>query len=367
MGHILIVGAGNGAFAVAADLARRDLVVAMFNRSPQALEPVVAQGGVRYRGVMGEGFAPVRLATTDPAEVVRDAEAILVCVPATAHALLAERLAPHLMPGQPVLLNPGGLLGSVAFVRSLRAAGYQGQVTIGETGTLTHICRKPEPGAVTVTSVLRQVPFAALPGRATGGLFARLEAMVPSLAPQPHILAAGFANVNAVLHPPGMLLGAAWIEHSGGEFYFYHDGATPAVARLLAAMDRERQAVARAWGVTVETFPRLFANIGSTSEAAARSGDYLQALLDSTPNRYIKAPPSLDHRYMHEDIPMGVVPMADLGRAAGLPTPVLNAVIEIAGVMTGRDYRAEGRTLDSVGLGNLEPRQLLQFLTDGDL
>ena len=365
MGHVLVVGAGNGGFAAAADLVRRGIEVVICNRSAEAIQPVIAQGGVRYSGVMGEGFAPIRLVTTDPAEVVLGAEAILICVPATAHAFLAGRLAAHLKPEQPVILNPGGLLGSVAFVRALRQAGYTGSVCIGETGTLTHICRKTDPGGVLVTSVLKQVPFAVLPGMATSSVLGRVGAVLPFFDPQPHVLAVGFANVNAILHPPAMILGAAWIEHSGGDFCFYYDAATPAVARLMAAMDRERLAVARAWGVTLPTFPQLFASIGSTSQAAAQSGDYLLALRDSAPNRHIKAPPSLDHRYMHEDIPMGVVPMADLGRAAGVPTPVLDAVITAAGTVMGRDYRAEGRTLASLGLGDTAPGQILQFLLDG--
>src|SRR5262249_47763575 len=150
-----------------------------------------------------------------------------------------------------------------------------------------------------------------------------------------------FANVNMVLHPPAMILGAAWIEHTGGDFFYYYDTATPSVARFLAALDRERLAVARAWHVDAEPFLDLFARIGSTSPAAAAAGGFPQALLDSAPNRRIKAPPSLDHRYMHEDIPHGVVPLAVLGHAVGVPTPTLDALVTIASTVTARDYWAE--------------------------
>jgi opine dehydrogenase len=365
VGHVLVIGGGHGGFAAAADLARRGYEVALYTRTAETLQAVRAQGGIRFTGVMGEGFAPVGRATTDLADVVPEADAILVCLPGVAHPFVAERLAPLLTPERPVLLNPGGLLGSVAFLQALRRAGYRGPVILAETGTLTYICRKTDPGGIGVTGVLRRVPFAALPGRATPDVYARLRAIVPSLDPQPHILSAGFANVNAILHPPGMILAAAWIEHSGGDFSFYFDAATPAVARLMAAMDRERLAVARAWQITTPTFPELFAAIGSTSEAAAASGDYLQVLRDSVPNRLIKAPPSLDHRYLHEDIPVGLVPMADLGHVAGIPTPVLDAVVTIAGTVAGRDYRAEGRTLARVGLGGWDVERILQFLLDG--
>src|SRR5215212_6868538 len=154
MSHVLILGAGNGGLATAADLSRRGIPVALYNRSPEALEPIRQQGGVRYEGVIGQGFAPLPLVTTHLAEVTPEADLIMACLPATAHAFVAQALAPHLRDGQWVLLNPGGMLGSLAFARELRAAGFRGQVHLAETGTLTTICRKSDPGCIRVTSVL---------------------------------------------------------------------------------------------------------------------------------------------------------------------------------------------------------------------
>lgn len=366
MTRVLIAGAGNGGFAAAADLTRRGAVVALYNRTAETLTHVLEQRGVRYSGVFGEGFAPVTEASTDLGEVMDGADLILVCTTASAHEDLAAAMAPHVRPAQRIVLNPGGMFGSVAFTRVLRRAGYGGELTIGETGTLTYICRKPDPGSIRITSAAGDVPFAAFPGAATGSLVSALAPLLPGLDPQPHVLAAGFANVNAILHPPAMVLGAAWIEHTGGGFYFYYDAATPAVGRLMAAMDRERLEVARAWDVRVPSFLELFGRIGSTSAAAAASGDHRRALLESAPNRHIKAPQNLDHRYLNEDIPFGVVPLADLGHRAGVPTPVLDAVVTLSGLLGQRDYRAEGRTLDAIGFGGLGPREIVRVLSEGD-
>lgn len=360
VGHILVMGAGNGGLAAAAELGRRGYPVALYNRSPEPLEPVQAQGGVRYEGVIGEGFAPVRTITTDLAGVVAAADLILICVPATGHSFMAQALAPHLRSGQPVVLNPGGLLGCLDFARELRQAGFSGQIRLAETCTLPYICRQPTPGVIRVTGILKDLPFAALPGRETPRLAEEVRGPLPNILPVPHILATGLANVNAVLHPPAMIFAAAWIEQTGGDFYYYYDAATPSVGRLLKALDNERLTVAAAWQVEVEPFVAFFARIGSTSPEAAASGDPQRVLLESQPNRHIKAPPSLDHRYMHEDIPYGVVPVADLGRAAGVATPVMDAVITLASVATGRDFRAEGRTLARVGLRGLPVGEVLR-------
>jgi opine dehydrogenase len=362
--RVLIVGAGNGGFAAAADLTRRGAVVALYNRTAEKLHPVIEQGGVRYSGVLGDGLAPIARTSTDLGEVMDGAELIVVCTTASAHDDLAARMAAHLRPAQRIVLNPGGMLGSVAFSRALRRAGYAGNLTIGETGTLTYICRKPDPGSIRITSAAGDVPFAAYPGKATSGLVSAIAALLPRVNPQPHVLAAGFANVNAILHPPVMVLGAAWIEHTGGDFCFYYDAATPAVGRLLGALDAERLAIARAWDVRVPPFLELFGRIGSTTPAAAASGDHQRALLESAPNRHIKAPPSLDHRYLHEDIPYGVVPLADLGHRAGVPTPFLDAIVTLSSLLGRRDYRAEGRTLDALGFAGRAPREIVRALTE---
>ena len=364
MADVLVLGAGNGGFAMAVDLVLRGHQVTLYNRTSATLAAVVAQGGISYTGVLGEGFAPVDSMVTDLGGVVAGADLIVACVPATAHRSLAQTLAPHIQEGQNMLLNPGGMLGSLAFLRELRAAGHSGNIGIAETGTLTYICRKPDPGSVFITNVLRDVPYSAFPASSTKGFLADVVDIVPILKEESHILAAGFANVNAVLHPPAMILGAAWIEHTQGDFRYYLDAATPAVAHLMEALDTERRAVAAGWGVDVPSFPRLFASIGSTSEAAGNKEDYLLTLLDSIPNHHIKAPSSLDHRYMHEDLPYGLVPMIDLGRAVGVPTPTMSAVVQIACASTKLDYWAEARTLASLGLEGWSREQVLELLKE---
>ncbi len=364
MAEVLVLGAGNGGFAMAADLAIRGHKTTLYNRTAATLSAVKAQGGISYTGVLGEGFAPVNSMVTDLEGVVARADLIVACVPATAHRSLARILAHHIREGQKVLLNPGGMLGSLAFLRELRDAGHSGNIGIAETGTLTYICRKPDPGSVFITNVLKDVPCAAFPASSTKGFLADVADIVPNLKEDSHILAAGFANVNAVLHPPAMVLGAAWIEHTQGDFRYYLDAATPAVAHLMEALDTERRAVASGWGVDVPSFPRLFASIGSTSKAAGDKEDYLLSLLDSVPNHHIKAPPSLDHRYMHEDLPYGLVPMIDLGRAVGVPTPTMTAVVQIACASTKRDYWDEARTLASLGLEGWSREKVLELLKE---
>ena len=62
------------------------------------------------------------------------------------------------------------------------------------------------------------------------------------------VIACDLSNINMVVHPPGAILGAAWVEATGGDFTFYVQGMTPGVIEIMRALDRERIAVAKAFG-----------------------------------------------------------------------------------------------------------------------
>jgi opine dehydrogenase len=81
---------------------------------------------------------------------------------------------------------------------------------------------------------------------------------------------------------------------------------------------------------------------------------------ESAANATIKAPPSLDHRYVHEDVGSGLVPMSELGRLVGIPTPAMDSLITLASLAQARDYRADGLTLARLGVAGLTADGLLR-------
>ena len=154
-----------------------------------------------------------------------------------------------------------------------------------------------------------------------------------------------------------MIMNAGWIQHTSGDFLFYREGFTEAVGRVTAAVDAERIAVAKALGVPAMPFLDVFYNAGLTTKAARDSGDIARACKESAPNKTIKSPSSLDHRYVHEDVGYGLVPMAALGRLAGVATPTIDALIHLAGLAVGIDYARDGLTLEKLGLAGKSPRR----------
>jgi len=243
---VAVLGAGHGGCAAAADLGRRGYEVRLHARSAERLAPLRQRGGIEVRGVQ-QGLVPVALMTTDLADAVRGADLIMLVVPSVAHAAYARALAPLIDGSQPIFLNPGHTGGGLHFLHELRRAGYRGPLKSCETVTLTYITRMEGPATVNIYSYTKRLRFAALPGRHAAEMFALVKPLYPEIVQATSVLETGLGNLNAIFHPPGMIMNAGWLERTG--FLFYREGFTPAVSRVTAAVDAERMAVAKALGV----------------------------------------------------------------------------------------------------------------------
>jgi opine dehydrogenase len=359
---VAVLGAGGGGCAAAADLVRRGFDVRLYSRSAATLAPLRAQGGVRYTGVLGDGFSTVKTITTDVAEAVDGADVVMVVAPMMAHLELGASLAPHLSPEQVLFLTPGHL--ALAVPATLRRHGMRQPVTC-EATTMPYASRVVEPGLVRVALQVKRLRFAAFPARETARLAARIGELYPAVSPITHVLEAVFLYTNAVHHPPATICNAGRIESTGGDFAHYYDGITPSVGGLIDRVDEERRAVAAALGVATERFVDYFHAMGYTTDAARATGLAYEAFHQSEPDRWIKAPPSLRHRYLDEDVAYGLVPLTALARWAGVATPVMDALITVASALRGVDYAAEGLTLERMGLAGVAREDLDVLLREG--
>lgn len=373
MSRIAILGAGNGGCAAAADLGRRGFDVSLFTRTEATLRPLRERGGVEYTGVIGDGFAPIKVITTNIEDALREAELLVITTPTNAHQWYAQLLAPRLLPHQIVMLNPGHTGGGLHFVHSLQEAGYRREIKCCETITLAHGSRMVGPATVRIFAVMTNLRLAAFPGKFIDGLLERIKSAFPNVVPARNVLETGLTNLNATEHPPGMLLNAGWIEFTKGNFCFYSQGISPSVARIIQAVDNERLQVVRllnrraGLGMKEMTFIEYFYQAGFTSERAVKANDMYMALQDSEPNRTIRAPESLDHRYVNEDVGYGLVPIYFIGQMAGVKMPVTRLMIDLASALRGFDYLEEGLTLAKMGLESIPVERLRDFLENGHL
>ena len=362
---VAVMGAGHGGYAAAADLTRKGFEVRLHARREESLDPIRENGGIDARGVFESREMPALL-TTDVVEAVDGADLAMLVVPSVAHAYYAERLAGVLEEGTPVFLDPGHTGGGLHFQAEMRRAGHKAPLETCETVTLTFISRIEAPATVGIYSYTESLMFAALPGRATARLHEAVAPLFPEIRPASSVLETGLANINAVFHPPGMLLNAGWIESTDGDFLFYREGVTDAVGRVTAEIDAERLAVARALDVPATPFLEVFHNAGLTTREAMESGSISRACRESAPNATLRSPPSLDHRYVHEDVGYGLVPFAAFGRLAGVPTPTVDSHIALLSAATGIRYASEGLTLERMGIAGLDAAALHRLVREGE-
>jgi len=361
---ITILGAGNGAIAAAAHMTLNGHQVTLSNRSKDRLKPFINDSTVHITG----GFLPdtsVKIYKVLPQEqvAVQDAELIMVCVPSVGHVYHAKTIAPVLKPDQVIMLNPGHMGGALQFYKSLRQFGYNGKINICETNTLTYACRMQGERTVGIYNIGTNIFFASLP--ASNSFCDKVISMYPGLIKRPNVLYTSFSDLNAVIHPPGMLLNAAMIERTSGDFTFYYEGTTPAVAKLIAALDSERLQITKTLGIELDSFLEMFYKWGMVIKEVYERGSIYTAMRESIPNRTIKSPSSLNDRYIHEDVGNGLVPMSLVAKAIGLQTPVMDAFINLAGIINGVDYWTEGLTLEKLGIEAVNsPDELLNYVNN---
>lgn len=356
-----MIGAGHGGQAMAGHLALKGYEVNLYNRTWERVMPVRARGGVELDGEV-RGFGRIRLATADAQEALEGVDVVMVAVPASAHRWVAETFAPFLTDGQIVLLNPGRTGGALEFRNVMREKGVSARLTLAEAGTFLYASRSMGPGQSRIYRIKNAVPVAALPATRTQLVIETLHGAFPQFIPASSILKTSLDNMGAVFHPTITLLNSGWIEATQGDFEYYFEGVTPSVARVLEAVDGERVRVARALGVDAlsarEWLEMAYGATGDTLHEAMHNNEGYQG---------IKAPAMLRHRYLSEDIPASMVPIASLGQMLGVPTPMIETMVNLASAVHDVDYWATGRTVEKLGIAGMSREDIERLVMDEEV
>ncbi|HYU12302.1 MAG TPA: NAD/NADP octopine/nopaline dehydrogenase family protein [Stellaceae bacterium] len=360
---VAIIGAGIGGVYLAAELGMLGCQLRLHDLDDSRLSDIRKRGGIEVEGDKA-GFAAIERVTTDPAAAVDGAEIIVIVTGGNHQAGAARGLAPLLRDGQIILLIQGNTGGSLIVRRALDMAGCRAQVDVAEMDNYPYSCWRLGPAQIRPIVRKRWLQIASFPGNRIEHVFPRLSPLFPAAVAAPNPIYTGFTNANAMLHVANCVANAGKIDR-GEAYKFYAEGVTPAVARLYQAINAERVAVAAAFGAAVPSledwFERVYAVRGASLDETCR-------LLTTNPDGPYQAtgtPNSWTHKYIAEDVPTGLMPMAALGRAAGVATPVLDAVIRLAAILAGNEFAAEARSLDRLGLAGMDMAQIRRTLEEG--
>jgi len=360
--RIAVLGGGNGSFAAAGDMALAGHDVRLWRRGRTSVDAHRADGStVTVKDYSGRHEAKLSLVTSEIGDAIAGAELILCPAPATAQPDIARTLAPHLADDQVVFLPPG-TFGSYIFAKAAHDTGNRADVAFAETGTLPWLTRKHGPHEVAITIRAKRLPTGVMPLRLKDHALNVIGRAFPGVIENcGDALSGALMNAGPIIHPPLITMNAAPLEHFE-RWDIHKEGTQASVRRVADALDAERIAVREALGYGAPHFPLRdhYAREGEewmygrgSHDRLTDSGDWREHIVLT------------QHRYMLEDVRIGLSFLVSVGQMAGIPTPLARAFLAIGGAICGEDFMQTGRTLNSLGLGGLDRATLQKLLAEG--
>ena len=357
---ITVLGGGNGAYAAAADLSEKSHDITLWRRSGKAFQRVLEMNTIELQDFQGRRSIRIENATTNLQAAVKGAECVIVPLPATAQDDLAKKLAPLLETGQIIYLPPG-TFGTYLFIKEMNACGNTSDVSFAETGTLPYLARKHADNQVTISVQATRLPTGVYPARTTDHALEKLRRVYPAIEPLKDVLDGALMNAGPIIHPPLIMMNAGPLEHFD-TWDIHNEGTQPSIRRVTNVLDGERVKLREALGYKAPHFPLadhydddrdewMYGN--ASHEKLTDSGDWREHI-DLT-----------SHRYMREDLAIGLVFYATLGDWAGVEMPVSKGLIAMASAVVNEDLLKGPRSWTGLGLSQLNARELADFLEKG--
>jgi len=359
--RVAILGAGPIGRATAAYLAHHGHAVGIWSPSGRGTAPLAARAGVPGRGAIeyvGALTGRAEVAILESIEGIGDYEVIVIALPGHAYHHVLTPVLPRMRADQAVIAS--GALSLLPLWVYERAGSGQARPTVVSWGTTLGTARRVEQADVEINTLRAHFEVAAIPAiRGDAALALCRQLFGDRFRLVTNILATALSNVNPVAHAAEALPNLTRMER--GEHWFLFDCLTPAAARMAEAIDSERLAIAAAYGLQVRSLQEHYhlsyhVPRGSVAEIAAA----IHARDGAPPG-----PKTLDHRYVLEDVPYGLVFYEQLARSAGVDIPVMAAAITLAGAAYARDFRRDNLLLADLDLAHLSPADLLARCTGG--
>lgn len=167
------------------------------------------------------------------------------------------------------------------------------------------------------------IPSAVPCGQCAGDLAEQLQPHLPR--------AAGLFNITRM--------------ENGEDFLLFGTGVTPGWPALW------RRSTGSGWRWSAPAGVSAPTELEMLNSFWPEPQESLYNVLHNTPAYSVtKGPRTLDHRYLTEDLPYGLVPYVRLGRKLGVETPCLEALIGMFGLYMDQDYFQQGPEVEQLDL-----------------
>lgn len=352
-GHIAIVGAGNAARSLACYLSKRGFSPHILVRSAEKVQNLAQRRSIACTGKVEGDFSIVE-ATTDPGPMLAKCATIFVATTTDAYSDVARRLAPFLTEHHEVILFSGKFAGVVEFKNALGAR--KNYPAIVETDSL-FASRIQEDESVWIRGIKKWTLYSSWNKTQTKRCSSIMRRFFPSLGEAENIVQRGLTDFGAFAHPSTMIANMTNIDRNTG-FLFYYEGFTPNTLILLEQIEEEFRSIARAYETNIIPMKELL----NRYYGCDTSGDLLQAMRTVPNYAFSKAPGTLQHRFIEEDVASSLVPMQQLALKANVRTPLIDSIINISSALLQRDFASNGRTLAKLGWTDMSHAEILRAI-----
>jgi len=360
--RIAVLGGGNAAHAMAADLALKGFEVNMCETPEfeEAISTTLERQAIDLIDAWGEKHtAKLNMVTTNFKEALKGVSYIMMDVPAIGTNSFFNSIVPYLEDGQTVIKWSANF-SALSFASILKEKGVKKDITLAEAHTMPWGCRLVAPGTVQTMVWVIKLLFATLPSKNIDRVINDVKNMYPVVAGE-NVLATSLNNLNPVCHPVGTVMNAGWIDTIGKDFALNAFGNTLSISRGIKVVFEEISSLANAIGVTMLQYPEE-----DFWRRSAIMSTYARAPFDKEGAvAKITGPSSVKSRYITEDVPYGLVPIAKLARKFNVTTPVIDAIIQLASVINQTNYMEEGMSLEELGIADLNQEELAKVLQEG--
>lgn len=338
--NITIVGCGNSGLIHAAKLMQKGHKVCLFktsNVNNSFYDIIKNEGGYHVKDVTSDTsfFAKPEFITKDPEKAIRFGDTIFVTTTTLQHETVAKLIAPYVRDGQTIILIPG-YMGSLIFNKYINK-----DVTYSEWETTAYNGRIMDNSYVKITFYNPRNAISVLPLSKTENVLNTLSSFFENTKyTRKNILESALHNPNMIVHTIGMTFSASRIEYSKGEFWMYREAFTDSVINVIKEFDVQKNKVLNAFGCeSLDYFEA--AKWRNEEDLTIDAMDVFKSFAESSN----KGPMLLKHRYIFEDVPMGLGLFVSLGKIAGIDTSIAESIMTLTSSLVGVNLKENARTM----------------------
>ncbi len=339
--NITVIGCGNAGLIHAAKLIEFGHKVALLKTSAtnsQFFDKIVSDGGYNVLDDTNNGnryIAQPAIITREAKVAVEFADIIMVMTTTLQHEQIAALIAPYVKEGQLICLTPG-YLGSLIFRKYIKQ-----NVTYSEWETTAYNGRIMNSEYVRISFYNPRNAVSAWPKREEQRVISLLSGCFPNTKYlRQNILESAIHNPNMIVHPIGILFSASRIEYSKGEFWMYKEAFTDSVVNVIKSFDVEKNKMLQAFGCKPLDYFEA-AKWRNEENLDIDAMTVFKSFADSSN----KGPSFVNHRYLLEDVPMGLGLYISIGRILGLDTSIQEGILALASALLKTDFRENARTI----------------------